>query len=143
MCAKTGNYSFPRIYVIFVWQILHPFHSKKSLRTSKSLNGASFSTDISNPASSGRGSISVRTSSEKHKHKDDFSGKNNRTSNNSSDTDMELASELEKLKLQETANEVQKSQSEWNTIGTSGMDSAIGLHNNNHNNISVSRTFTK
>merc|ERR1711997_393881 len=98
-----------------------------ALRTSKSLNGASFSTDISNPASSGRGSISVRTSSsEKHKHKDsDFSGKNNnRTSNNSSDTDMELASELEKLKLQESSvNEIQcieilpKSQSDWNTIG--------------------------
>jgi len=103
---------------------------KKSLRTSKSLNGASFSTDISNQPSSGRGSS---VTSSKNRNSKNSNGRKN-SNNSSSDTDMDLASELEKLKVQDNNSLETKSQN-WGTCGNG--DSAISLGK------SLGRTFTK
>ena len=103
-------------------------HSKKSLRASKSLNGASFSTDISNQTSSGRGS-SVNSVKNRNIKTND-----RKNSNTSSDTDLDLASELEKLKVQDN-NSLETKSHNWGTCGNG--DSAISLGK------SLGRTFTK
>lgn len=103
-------------------------NSKKSLRASKSLNGASFSTDISNQTSSGRGS-SVNSVKNRNIKTND-----RKNSNTSSDTDLDLASELEKLKVQDN-NSLETKSHNWGTCGNG--DSAISLGK------SLGRTFTK